>query len=86
MECLSYLVPAETVCNLLLPAETFIHGKWLPAESVQVNLLPAKTLQEAQLWRQSRQEAIFCGQYSPKEARDHGQSHWKPCTQNFSTL
>ena len=40
----SYLVLAETVRDLLLPAETTIQEKWLPAETVRVNLLPAETL------------------------------------------
>ena len=35
---------AETVLNLLLPAETTVHEKWLPAETVRVFLLPAETL------------------------------------------
>ena len=41
---LSYLASAETVCDLLLPAETPIHEKWLVAETVHVILLPAETL------------------------------------------
>ena len=35
---------AETVHDLLLPAETTVHKKWLPAETVSVILLPAETL------------------------------------------
>ena len=42
--CLSYLASAETVRDLLLPAETTIHEKRLPAETVRVILLPAETL------------------------------------------
>ena len=43
-DCPSYLASAETVHDLLLPAETTIHEKWLPAETVRVILLPAETL------------------------------------------
>ena len=43
-DCSSYLASAETVRDLLLPAETTVHKKWLPAETVHVILLPAKTL------------------------------------------
>ena len=43
-DCLSYLASIETVCDLLLPAETTVHEKWLPAETVPVILLPAETL------------------------------------------
>ena len=42
-DCPSYLASAETVRNLLLPAETTVHEKWLPAETVRVILLPAET-------------------------------------------
>ena len=37
------LVSAETVRDLLLPAETTVHKKELPAETVRVILLLAKT-------------------------------------------
>ena len=43
-DCPSYLVSAKTVHELLLPAETTVHEKWLPAETVHVILLPAKIL------------------------------------------
>ena len=43
-DCPSYLAFAETVCDLLLPAETTFHEKWLPAETVCVILLHAETL------------------------------------------
>ena len=43
-DCLSYLAAAETVHDLLLPAETTVHEKWLPAETVLVILLPAESL------------------------------------------
>ena len=43
-DCPSYLASAETVHDLLLPAETTVHKKWLLAETVRVILLPAKTL------------------------------------------
>ena len=38
-DCLSYLTSAETVCDILLPAETTVHDKWLPAETIRVILL-----------------------------------------------
>ena len=47
-DCPSYLASAETVHDLLLPAETIVHEKWLPAETVRVILLPAKTLSRKQ--------------------------------------
>ena len=43
-DCPSYLASAETVRDLLLPAKTTVHEKWLPAETVCVILLPAETL------------------------------------------
>ena len=43
-DCPSYLASVETVRDLLLPAETSIDEKWLPAETVLVILLPAETL------------------------------------------
>ena len=43
-DCPSYLASAETVRDLLLPAETTVHEKWLPAETVRVILCPAETL------------------------------------------
>ena len=43
-DCPSYFASAEAVYDLLLPAETIIHEKWLHAETVRVILLPAKTL------------------------------------------
>ena len=43
-DCPSYLASAETVRDLLLPAETTVHEKWLPIETVRVILLPAETL------------------------------------------
>ena len=39
----SNLASAKTVCNLLFPAGTAVHDKWLPEESVCVIWLPAKT-------------------------------------------
>ena len=35
-DCLSYLASTETVCDLLLPAETVVLGKQLPTETVGV--------------------------------------------------
>ena len=43
-DCPSYLASAQTICDLLLPAETIVHEKWLPAETVRVILLPVETL------------------------------------------
>ena len=40
-DCPSYLASAETVRDLLLPAETAVHEKWLPAETVRDLLFPA---------------------------------------------
>ena len=34
-----YLASAETVCDLLLPAENAIRKKWLPVENVRVILI-----------------------------------------------
>ena len=47
-DCSSYFASAETVRDLLLPAETTVHKKWLPAETVCVILLPAETLRRKQ--------------------------------------
>ena len=43
-DCPSYFASTETDCDLLLPAETTVHEKWLPAETVRVILLPGQTL------------------------------------------
>ena len=43
-DCPSYLASPETVHDLLLPAETTVHEKRLPAETVHVILLPTETL------------------------------------------
>ena len=43
-DCPPYLASAETVRDLLLPAETTVHEKWLPAETVRVIQLPAESL------------------------------------------
>ena len=56
-----------TIRDLLLPAETTIHEKWLLAETVCVILLPAETLG----WKsqeQSLQEVIYQAQQSLQEA------------------
>ena len=39
-----FLASSETVRDLLLPAETTVHEKWLPAETVRVILLPVETI------------------------------------------
>ena len=36
-DCPSYLASAETVRDLLIPAETIVLDKWLPAETVRVS-------------------------------------------------
>ena len=61
-DCPSYLASAETVCDLLLPPETTVHEKWLPAETVRVILPPAESQQEAESHRQSLQEASYQAQ------------------------
>ena len=43
-DCPSYLASAENVRDFLLHAETVVLGKWFPAETVCVILLPAETL------------------------------------------
>ena len=43
-DCPSYLASAETVRDLLLPAETTVHERWLPAQTAPVILLPAEPL------------------------------------------
>ena len=40
----SYVAYAETIHDLLLPAENVVPNKWLPAETVRVIQPPAKTL------------------------------------------
>ena len=55
----SYLASAETVRDLLLPAETTAHEKWLPAETVRVILLPAETLDRKQNYTDSLCRKIF---------------------------
>ena len=44
MDCPSYLASAETVRDLLLPAETTVNEKWLHVETVRVILPPAETV------------------------------------------
>ena len=77
-DCLSYLASAVTVRDLLLPAETTVREKWLPAETVRVILLPAETRQEAKSHGHSLQVAIYQAQQSRQEARDHRQFLGKP--------
>ena len=69
-------LPAETVCDLLLPDETTVQEKCLPAETVRVILL--HSWQEAKSHGQSLQKAIYRAQQSQQEVRDHGQFRWKP--------
>ena len=78
-DCLSYLASAETVRDLFLSAETVVHEKWLPAETVRVILIPAKTRQEAKSQGQSLQEeVIYQAQQSWQVARNHRQCQRKP--------
>ena len=55
-DCPSYLASTKTVCDLLLPAETAVHDKWLPAESVPMTLLPAevKVQYDGQSWQEAK--------------------------------
>ena len=70
-DCPTYLASAETVCDLLLPAETTFHEKWLPAGTVE-------TLGRKLNHRQSLQEAIHRTHQSRQEARGCRQSRRKP--------
>ena len=73
-DCPSYFASAETVRDLLLPAETTIHEKWLPVQTVQVILLPAETLGR----KLNHMDSLCRKQQSQQEARDRGQSPRKP--------
>ena len=78
-----YSASIETVHNTstLLPAETAVHDKWLPAwlPTIHVILLPAKTLGRKHNHKDSLgRKPFFYRQKSWKEARDLGQSQWKP--------
>ena len=59
-DCPSYLASAETVRDLLLPAKTTVHEKWLPAETVRVILLPAETV-----GRKLNHTEVSAGSYFP---------------------
>ena len=61
LQRLSYLTSAITVRDLLLPAETTVHEKWLPAETVHVILLPAESLS-----RKLNQKNSLCRKQFPK--------------------
>ena len=74
----SYLASAETVRDLLLPAETTVHDKWLPADCPCDSASCRESRQEAKSHGQSLQEAIYQAQQSRQEARDRGQSRRKP--------
>ena len=54
------MASAEAVHDLLLPAETTVHEKWLPAETVRVILLPAETLGRKLITR-----TVSAGNYLP---------------------
>ena len=58
-DCPSYFASAENVCDLLLPAVTTVHVKWLPAETVCVILRPAETLGRKQNHRDSLCRKLF---------------------------
>ena len=77
-DCRSYLASAENVRDLLLPAETAVHEKWLPAETVRVTASCRDSQQEAETHGQSLQEGIYQAQQSRQEARDRGHSQRKP--------
>ena len=57
-DCPPYLASAETVRDLLLPVETTVHEKWLPAETVRVILISAETLGRKLNHTESLQEVI----------------------------
>lgn len=58
-DCPLYLASMETVCNCLLPAESAVHNKWLPTETVSVSLLPAKSDKEAKVSQNSLDKKPF---------------------------
>ena len=64
--CPSYLASAETVCDLLLPAQTTGHEKWLPAETVCVILLPAEMLSR------KLNHTVSAGSYFPSRSVSAG--------------
>ena len=59
-DCPSYLASAETVRDLLLPTETTVHEKWLPAETVRVFLLPTETTVHEKNGFLQRLSVCFC--------------------------
>ena len=73
-DCPSYLVFADTVRDLLLPAEATVREKWLPAESVYAILLSAESRQEAESRGQTRQEASYHVQQPRQETRSRTES------------
>ena len=72
-DCPSYLASPVTVPDLLLPAETTVHEKWLSAETVH-SAFCRNSRQEAKSHGQSLQEANYQVQQSRQEARERGQS------------
>ena len=60
-DCPSHLTSDKTVNNLLLPAETAVRDKRLPAETVRVILLPEETLGRKQNHADSLVRKIFWG-------------------------
>ena len=74
--CLSYFASAETVRDLLLPAETIVHETWLSADCLCDSASCRDSQQEAKSHGQSLQKAIYRAQQSWQKARDPRQS-WR---------
>ena len=73
------LASAETVRDLLLPAETTVHEKMASCRDSPCDSVSCRdSRQEAESHEQSLQEAIYQAQQSRQEARDRGQSRRKP--------
>ena len=60
LQRLSFIFGFPQDCDLLLPTQTTVHKKWLPAETVRVILLPAETLS----WKLNHR-AVSAGSYFP---------------------
>ena len=73
-KCMSYLASAETVRDLLLPAETTVHEKWLPAETVRVILLPTETLDRTL----NHTDSLCSNLFTKHNSLGRGQSRRKP--------
>ena len=66
-DCPSYLASAETVRDLLLPAETTVHEKLLPAGTVCVITLPVETLGSKQNHTDSLYRKLPSTDYRPQK-------------------